>query len=101
MRIRYSTAARQDLNGIGDHIGCDNPRRAESFVAELMSACEALGTLPLGSPLLERHARAGIRRSVHGRYLIFYRVTETAVEIVRIIHGARDYDALLRRHISL
>jgi toxin ParE1/3/4 len=35
-----------------------------------------------------------IRKRGHGRYLIFYRVLEKEVEILRIVHGARDWAAL-------
>jgi toxin ParE1/3/4 len=29
------------------------------------------------------------------KYLVFYRVTDTGVEIIRVIHGARDIEAIL------
>lgn len=29
------------------------------------------------------------------RYLVFYRVTDTGVEILRVIHSARDIEAIL------
>ena len=31
---------------------------------------------------------------VHGKYLIVYRPREDEVQILRIVHGARDLDAL-------
>jgi plasmid stabilization system protein ParE len=31
---------------------------------------------------------------VHGNYLIIYRVRDEAVQILRVVHGARDLDAL-------
>ncbi len=37
----------------------------------------------------------GIRRRVYGQYLIFYRVTDLAVEILHIPHGAMDYEKVL------
>jgi toxin ParE1/3/4 len=40
---------------------------------------------------MPRDEAYGIRRCVHARYLIFYRVGETAVNVVRILHGAQDY----------
>ena len=41
-----------------------------------------------------------MRRAVYAAapfrdYLIFYRVTAEAVEILRVLHGARDIDRLL------
>ncbi len=36
-----------------------------------------------------------MRRRVHGAYLILYRIGGERLDILRIIHGARDYPALL------
>lgn len=41
MRVRFLTKAQQDLVGIARFIAADSPRRAESFVAELVTVCEA------------------------------------------------------------
>jgi plasmid stabilization system protein ParE len=32
---------------------------------------------------------------VHADYLIFYRVGAELVEVIHILHGAQDYEALL------
>jgi len=32
---------------------------------------------------------------VHGNYLIFYVVGRTEVRILRVLHGARDFEPLL------
>jgi plasmid stabilization system protein ParE len=37
----------------------------------------------------------GVRRRPVGDYLIFYRVAADRVEVVHVLHGARDYEALL------
>jgi toxin ParE1/3/4 len=36
----------------------------------------------------------GIRIAVHGNYLIIYRVRDETVQVLRVLHGARDLDAL-------
>lgn len=36
-----------------------------------------------------------MRRRVHGADLIFYRIGEDAVEVLHILHGARDYERIL------
>jgi toxin ParE1/3/4 len=36
-----------------------------------------------------------IRQKVHGNYLIFYRVVTDQVQIIHILHGARDDEGLL------
>jgi toxin ParE1/3/4 len=32
---------------------------------------------------------------VHGNYLIFYRIDPDHVVVVHVLHGARDYEAIL------
>jgi toxin ParE1/3/4 len=46
-------------------------------------------------PLVSRYEHLGIRRRPFGNYLIFYRVGAEAIEVVHVLHGARDYEALL------
>jgi plasmid stabilization system protein ParE len=44
---------------------------------------------------VQRYEAKGIRRRVYGNYLIFYRVTGEQVFVIRVLHAARDTDALL------
>lgn len=78
-----------------EHIGRENPDRAVSFVDELIDHCYTLADLPRRYPLVPRYEHWGIRRSVYGNYLIFYRVREDAVDIVHVLHGAMDYESML------
>ncbi|NJK75351.1 MAG: type II toxin-antitoxin system RelE/ParE family toxin [Microcoleus sp. SU_5_6] len=34
------------------------------------------------------------------RYLIFYRTAETGIEILRVLHGARDLEAILDEYLE-
>jgi toxin ParE1/3/4 len=93
--VFISNAAEADLENIGDCIARDNPRRAVSFVQELVARCQNLNEMPHAFPLVPRYEASGIRRLIHGNYLIFYRVEEGRVEILHILNGAQDYQALL------
>lgn len=95
MRVVITAAAKADLVAIGDYIRPDNPSRAASFVQELLTHCERLGDMPHRYPLVPRYERWGVRRCVHGDYLIFYRVQPEQVDVVHILQGARDYEAWL------
>ena len=95
MIVRLSAAAGRDLEEIGDHIALDNPQRAATFVAEIARKCDGLGEMPRGYPLIERYRHLGVRKRVHGHYLIFYRIEPDAVTVLHILHGARDYEAIL------
>ena len=95
MIVRLTLAAEADLEAIGDWIARDSPSRAITFVAELHDACMTLARLPEGCALVPRYESAGIRRRVYGNYLIFYRVNVSTVEVLHILHGARDYEQII------
>jgi len=95
MIVEFSDEAESDLERIADYIATDNPSRALSFVQELRGKCEALADTPKGFPLVPRYEQHGIRRQVHGNYLIFYRVAGAKVVIVHVLHGAMDYATIL------
>ena len=49
---------------------------------------------PSGFPIAEEFGASGVRKRVHGRYLILYRVHRSEVEVLRVVHGARDRASL-------
>ena len=95
MKVVLTGAAYDDLLRIGQFIKRDSPARATTFVAELHARCRRVGTMPKAFPLVPGHEDEGIRRRPYRDYLIFYRVGPSAVEILHILHGAQDYDAVL------
>ena len=95
MNLIFTSEARADLIHIGDKIAEHNPARAITFVEELEAKCLALLDNPLQYSVVPRHEASGMRRIVHGNYLIFYRVEAAVVTIIRCLHGAMDYDSIL------
>ena len=93
MRVSYTAAAIQDLTTIGDYIAIDNRKRARTFVQELRASCRSLGAGSQRYPLLPEWP--GVRRMPVGAYLIFYRVLGESVEILRVLHSARDVGDIL------
>ena len=88
MRLVYAPAAQRDLAAISDFIAIENRKRARSFVAELRAACRSLGTESLRYPVLM--PGLDVRRMPVGNYLVLYRVGDNSVQIVRVLHSARD-----------
>ena len=95
MRVVVTEAALADLIRIGRTIAQDAPTRAEIFVAELYDRCRRLADMPRAYPLLPNWEDSGVRRRVHGAYLIFYRIGDDTVEVLHILHGAQDYQRIL------
>ena len=95
MIVVFTDPAEEDLEQIGDWIARNNPIRAGTFIRELRQACRTLDELPLGHALVSRYEHTGIRRRVYGNYLIFYWVVGDEIQVLHILHGARDFEAIL------
>lgn len=93
-RARLTSAAREDLTEIIDIIRVDSPTAARRVLDELRSAVQRLSRFPKIGHLREDLTSEPLRFWPVYSYLIVYRLTEP-VEIVRILHGARDVARLL------
>jgi toxin ParE1/3/4 len=95
MIVRLTQEAERDLERIADFIAVDSPAVAAVFIDELREKCLGLADFPARFPLVARYEAHGIRRRVHGKYLIFYRIEADAIIILHILNGAAEYNALL------
>jgi plasmid stabilization system protein ParE len=95
VRVRLTADARVDLKLIARRIGRDNRGRAKSCSAELRGACASLSHHPARFPVAAILGGDEVRKRVHGDYLIFYRITESEVEVLRIVHGSRDWGSFV------
>ena len=95
-RLVYLTAARDDLIDILRYVATEggNPEVARSFVGRLQERCRHLAELPgtLGTARPELHP--DLRSTPSHGYVIFFRYTADAVEIVNVLHASRDIQTL-------
>ena len=92
--VVISEIAQRDLDDIWLHIASDSPLNADRFIDRLVDVVtDTLGTAPLAGREREEFAE-GLRSFPFEKYVVFYRVASSNVEIVRIVHGARDLGAI-------
>lgn len=101
-KFTLSPEAIDDLELIWTYIAQDNRQAADQLVEAAFRICEMLGSHPELGRLRQfsKKLSLGLRSFVitdFPNYVIFYRVKGDAVEIVRVLHGARDIDALFGR----
>jgi toxin ParE1/3/4 len=95
MKVTVTDPARLDLQDLGDYIANNSPRRAASFVRQLQRAAQGIGRRPKAWPFADGLETLGIRRRVHGNYLIFFTIDADSVTILRVLHDARDFTRIL------
>jgi toxin ParE1/3/4 len=93
--VVITSEAETDLEQIATCIAEQSPKAALTLIRELRQRCESLAEAPRAYPLVPRYEHAGIRRRPFGRFLIFYRVGKNSIEVIHVLHGARDYEPLL------
>jgi antitoxin ParD1/3/4/toxin ParE1/3/4 len=87
----------QDLQDIWDFIAPDSVTAADRLESELFEAFELLAQRPrMGHTRSDLTAR-DVRFWPVGSYLIVYRRISTKLQIVAVLHGARDIVEVIRR----
>ena len=89
MKLRFRPDALADLREIYDYIADDNPIKAGEFIEAIRKKCRLIAKQPqMGRSRSELHP--DLRSFPIKSYVIFYRILIDAVEIVNVIHSARD-----------
>jgi toxin ParE1/3/4 len=93
--VERTSEARADIKEALEYLEARSPAAAETLSDAIQQRCDQLGLLP-GLGRSRDELQPGLRSIVVQKYTIFYRVTEVAVQIVRVLHGARDIDTIMR-----
>lgn len=91
--VVFSPASELDLDEIWLNVALESPSAADRLVDAIGSRAAQLATFPELGPARPDIAE-GMRVLTQAAYLVLYRVTDKQVEIVRVIHGARDLSEL-------
>jgi toxin ParE1/3/4 len=92
-KAHLSYKAREDFAQIWDYIAVDSPRAADRMVAKILETCEMLARNPHAGELSERFG-TGIRVFTVRPYVIVFEPVNNGAHILRVVHSARDLDAL-------
>lgn len=99
-RLIVATGVSDEIQQIARYIANDNPTAALRFITAVNETFSRLTVLPgLGRRWKPRHPRLHVVRctAVIGfrSFRVFFRALPDAVQILHVLHGARDLDALL------
>lgn len=92
-RIRFTEPAAQDLEEIYNYIAVDNLAAADALLSRLQKQWRRAAENP-GVGRKRDELKPNLCSVTEGNYLVFYRQVADGIEIVRILHGARDIETL-------
>jgi toxin ParE1/3/4 len=88
-----TSQAEEDLLSIWEYIADDSRKNANAVLKTIDERCALLAQHPqLGSARYD--LAEDLRYTPVGSYLILYRRLANGVEIVRVLHGARNLEAI-------
>ena len=90
-RFSFTPRAARDLETIFEYIAEENPNAAFRLLDQFVGKCRLLAHSPEVGRLREELAPS-LRSFPVGNYIVFYRPAGDGVDIVRILHGARDIE---------
>lgn len=92
-KLRISKQAREDLVDVWQYIALDSFENADKFVDMIYDKCTKLASTPeMGRK--RDDLIPGLRSFPVKRYLIFYRINNSYVEISRVLSAYRDLSVL-------
>jgi toxin ParE1/3/4 len=88
--------ATQDLSEISEYLAGISLERSDRFLQDFDRKCLQIVNFPLSGKSYGE-LRSDLRGMIFQGYLIFYRVLENEVEIMRVVAGRRDLTSLFDR----
>jgi plasmid stabilization system protein ParE len=93
-RVEITEAAEADIAEIWEYITQDKPDAATAFVLRLEEQIGTLERFPERCPLLPENELLGTayRHLLNGNYRTIFKIVESRVIIMRVLHGAQLLD---------
>jgi toxin ParE1/3/4 len=95
VRLLKRPEAENDLDDIWFYIAQDNPQEADRFLDRIQATLLTLVEFPhMGTSRDE--LKPDLCSFSMGNYLIFYFPLEDGIDVVRVLHGARELEAIFK-----
>lgn len=92
-QLIISPSANNDLMDIWEYIADDSPVNADRFLERLVeSAQNLIGFSEIG--VLRPELAASLYSHPVDRYMLYYRVQNENIELVRVLHSSRDVNLI-------
>lgn len=93
----FTPEAVNDLGGIYSYVAHEDMVAARQLLDRITELFRKLSTM-LGLGRKRPELGQDIRSFPTGKYVIYYRVVEEGVQLMRIMHGARDVEKMFKQN---
>lgn len=99
LQVEIFPLAEQDMQDIFQYISVNlsNPSAALRLIGDFENAFDRISSFPESCQLIQNEyvKDKTLRKIIVNDYLVFYRVKNDEIQIIRVIYGMRDYESLL------
>ena len=92
-RVTRRPQAEADILEIWEYIAGDSISAADQWVDELHEKMSLWASQPLMGRARDELV-PGVRSLTFGRYVVFFEPLPDGIDVVRVLHGSRDIDAI-------
>jgi toxin ParE1/3/4 len=95
--VKITRSAEIDLEEIWNHIANDSTENADRFILKVESRMRTLSYSPRRCALIPENAILGTRyrHLIIRKYRVVFRISNSSVYILRVVHGARLLDTAM------
>ncbi len=90
MTVFWTNNAKRELHAAYNYIAQNSVRYAQGLVDRITRKTELLSTMPYLGAIVPEYDDETIRELVEQSYRVIYRIREDRVEILSVVHGARQ-----------
>ena len=90
MKVLWTDSAVGQLQAIHDYLAQTSPDYAVRIIDRLTKRSIQIGAFPNSGRMVPEYERNEIREVIEGSYRIVYLVAPAQVQVLAVIHGARD-----------
>jgi plasmid stabilization system protein ParE len=97
--IIWSAACFRDFEQIHHYIALDSPGYAHAFAEQILERVDWLRQNADMASMVVEFGDPAIREVLAGNYRILFRAKEDCIELLGLIHGARDFQKAIGKRL--
>jgi toxin ParE1/3/4 len=90
LRVHWTDTAAGHLTALHDYIARDSEVYARRMVDRLTSRSKQIGRFPQSGRAVPEYEQADVREVIEGAYRIIYRVLSHQLDVLAVVHSARE-----------
>ena len=91
MKVNWTAAARAQLRDIRGFVARSSPQYATKMVDRLTRRSQQIAIFPRSGRIVPEANDVNIREVIEGPYRLIYHILEDEVDIIAVVHGARQW----------